>query len=58
MYEDAHQSMLDGVTIEYPDYWFNVRASNTEPMLRHNLEAKAKKLMKIKRDEILTLIRS
>lgn len=57
-YKDAKQSRLDGITIEYPDYWFNVRASNTEPMLRLNLEAKTKKLMEIKRDEILTLIRS
>lgn len=57
-YKDSRQSMLDGITIEYPDYWFNVRASNTEPMLRLNLEAKTKKLMETKRDEILTLIRS
>lgn len=58
MYEDAHQSMFGGVTIEYSDYWFNVRASNTEPMLRLNLETKTKKLMETKRDEILKLIRS
>lgn len=57
-YKDARQSMLDGITIEYPDYWFNVRASNTEPMLRLNLEAKTEKLMETKRDEILAFIRS
>lgn len=57
-YKDAQQSTLDGITIEYPDYWFNVRASNTEPVLRLNLEAKARELMEQKRDEVLALIRS
>ncbi|MFH1024299.1 MAG: phosphomannomutase/phosphoglucomutase [Planctomycetota bacterium] len=37
---------LDGVTVEYPDWWFNVRASNTEPLLRLNLEADTPEKMK------------
>ena len=37
-YPDAKISKLDGVSIEYPDWHFNVRASNTEPLLRLNLE--------------------
>mgnify|MGYP006277992489 CR=1 FL=1 len=49
---------LDGVTITYDDYWFNIRPSNTEPLLRLNLEAKNKTLMEQKRDELLYLIRS
>jgi phosphomannomutase len=57
-YKDAKDiSHLDGVTIEYDDFWFNVRPSNTEPLLRLNLEAKTKKLMEEKRDEVLDLIR-
>ncbi|MFH1661683.1 MAG: phosphomannomutase/phosphoglucomutase [Candidatus Falkowbacteria bacterium] len=48
---------LDGITIEYPDFWFNVRGSNTENKLRLNLEAKTKKLMEEKRDEALNVIR-
>lgn len=56
-YHDAKQSRLDGITVEYPDYWFNVRGSNTEPKLRLNLEARTKELMEKKRDEILKLIR-
>lgn len=48
---------LDGITIEFDDWWFNVRASNTEPLLRLNLEANTKKLMEEKRDEVLMLIR-
>lgn len=56
-YADAEQSELDGITIEYPDFWFNVRASNTEPLLRLNLEAVSKELMEQKRDEVLGLIR-
>ena len=57
-YSDAKINRLDGITIEYPDYWFNVRGSNTEPKLRLNLEAKTKKLMEQKRDEILQIIKA
>ncbi|MFA5995885.1 MAG: phosphomannomutase/phosphoglucomutase [Patescibacteria group bacterium] len=51
-------SKLDGITIEYPDYWFNVRASNTEPLLRLNLEAINKTIQEQKTQEILMLIRT
>lgn len=57
-YSDGKISYLDGVTIEYDDFWFNVRPSNTESLLRLNLEAVSKKKMEEKRDEILKLIRS
>ena len=57
-YAGAHQYELDGVSIEYPDWHFNVRPSNTEPMLRLNLEAKTPELMAAKRDEVVGLIRS
>ncbi|MDD4412314.1 MAG: phosphomannomutase/phosphoglucomutase [Patescibacteria group bacterium] len=56
-YKDGQINELDGITIEYPDFWLNVRASNTEPLLRLNLEARTKELMETKRDEILALIR-
>ncbi len=50
---------LDGVTVELPSGdWFNVRASNTEPLLRLNVEAASSAAMESLRDEILTLIRS
>jgi phosphomannomutase len=48
---------LDGVSAEFPDWHFNVRGSNTEPMLRLNLEATSQKLMEQKRDEVLAFIR-
>ncbi len=48
---------LDGITVQYPDWWFNVRPSNTEPLLRLNLEGDSKDLMEAKRDEVLKLIR-
>ena len=48
---------LDGVTIDYGDWWFNVRPSNTEPLLRLNVEAKTRPLMEQKRDEVVTFIR-
>jgi phosphomannomutase len=57
-YKDGKISYLDGVRIDFDDYWFNVRASNTEPLLRLNLEAKTKKMMEKKRDEVLKIIRS
>ena len=57
-YKDGALSELDGVTIEYADWWFNVRCSNTEPLVRLNLEAKAKAVMESRRDELLKLIRS
>jgi phosphomannomutase len=48
---------LDGVTIEFQDFWFNVRPSNTEPLLRLNLEAISPEIMEAKRDEVLAVIR-
>ncbi len=57
-YADGDISRLDGITVTYDDFWFNVRPSNTEPKLRLNLEAVDEATMKEKRDEILTLIRA
>lgn len=48
---------LDGVSIEFEEWWFNVRCSNTEPLIRLNLEAKTKSMMEEKRDELLSIIR-
>jgi phosphomannomutase len=57
-YADAKVYALDGVSAEFPDWHFNVRASNTEPMLRLNLEATTNALMERKRDEVLAFIRA
>jgi phosphomannomutase len=57
-YSDGHQYKLDGLSVEYPDWHFNVRPSNTEPLLRLNLEATTPELMAQKRDEVVGLIRS
>ncbi|OGY87680.1 MAG: hypothetical protein A2233_01905 [Candidatus Kerfeldbacteria bacterium RIFOXYA2_FULL_38_24] len=51
-------SQLDGITLEYSDFWFNVRASNTEAKLRLNLEAKTPELCQEKTQELLALIRA
>jgi phosphomannomutase len=51
-------SHLDGVSILAGDWHFNVRPSNTEPLLRLNLEARSRELMESKRDEVLAVIRS
>ncbi len=56
-YGDGKQYTLDGLSVEYPDWHFNVRASNTEPLLRLNLEATTPEQMAAKRDEVLGLIR-
>jgi phosphomannomutase len=57
-YADGQQSRLDGLSVEYPDWHFNVRPSNTEALMRLNLEAKRPELMAARRDEVLALIRT
>jgi phosphomannomutase len=58
-YSDGEIGRLDGVSIDYPDWHFNVRPSNTEPLLRLNLESLiSRDHMTEKRDEVLALIRS
>jgi phosphomannomutase len=56
-YANGHTYTLDGFSAEFPDWHFNVRGSNTEPLLRLNLEAKTEKMMEEKRDEVLGVIR-
>lgn len=56
-YADGKINELDGVTVEYSDFWFNVRGSNTEPKIRLNLEAVSQEKMEQKRDEVLDLIK-
>lgn len=57
-YADSRIDHLDGVTVSYPGWWMNVRPSNTEPLLRLNVEGDTKELMERHRDEALALIRS
>lgn len=57
-YSDGKQNLLDGVSVEYPDYWFNLRASNTEPVIRLTVEARDQEVLKQKTEELLALIRS
>ena len=57
-YSDAKQDFRDGITIELPDWRFNVRPSANDPVVRLNLEAKTDADMKLRRDEVLSLIRS
>lgn len=56
-YSDGKQDRLDGLTVEYEDWWFNCRPSNTEPLLRLNLEARTEGLMIEKRDAVVAAIR-
>jgi phosphomannomutase len=56
-YSDGNMFELDGISVEYSNWWFNVRASNTEPLLRLIVEADTKELMEEKRDALLALIR-
>jgi phosphomannomutase len=57
-YGDAQLLRMDGLSVDYPDWHFNVRPSNTEPLLRLNLEADTPEAMQGRRDEVLALIRS
>jgi phosphomannomutase len=56
-YADGRQYSLDGISVEYPDWHFNVRPSNTEPLLRLNLEAASQAMMQDKTAEVLAVIR-
>jgi phosphomannomutase len=55
---EGRVSHLDGLSVEAADWHFNVRPSNTEPLLRLNLEARSRELMEAKRAEVLDVIRS
>jgi phosphomannomutase len=55
--EGGQVDSLDGITVSFPTWWFNVRPSNTEPLLRLNLEADTADEMAKRRDEVLQLIR-
>lgn len=57
-FSDGKITELDGLSVEYPDYWFNVRLSNTEPLLRLNLEAVNQEIMQQKKDEVLKIIQN
>jgi phosphomannomutase len=58
-YSDGERTTLDGISVDYPDWHFNVRPSNTEPLLRLNLESLvSREDMGQKRDEVLSLIRA
>ena len=56
--EGGRVSHLDGISVDFDDWHFNVRPSNTEPLLRLNLEALSEPLMDEKRDEVLGVIRA
>jgi len=58
-WSDGEQTRLDGISVDYPEWHFNVRPSNTEPLLRLNLESLvSREDMEAKRDEVLGLIRA
>ena len=59
LYADARQNRLDGISVDYDDWHFNVRPSNTEPLLRLCLESmRSREDMERRRDEVLAVIRS
>jgi phosphomannomutase len=55
---DGTTKEIDGLSVEYPDWWFNIRGSNTEPLLRLTVEARSQELMEEKRDTLLKIIKS
>ena len=56
-YRDGRILKMDGINVDYDSWHFNVRASNTEPLIRLNLEAYAKDEMERRRDDVLRIIR-
>ena len=57
-FSDARFSEIDGLTAEYDSWWFNLRPSNTEPLLRLNLEASSRDQMEAMRDRVLAVVRA
>ena len=57
-FPDAKVDHLDGLTVSFPDWWFNLRPSNTEPLVRLNVEASSEEETVLHRDEVLALIDS
>ena len=57
-YADGKVLTIDGLRVDYPHWWFNVRPSNTEPLLRLNVEADTPERMAEKRDDLLAVLRS
>lgn len=55
-YADGKQNFLDGITVEYQDWWFNVRPSNTEPLLRLTIEANTREILDEKKQELSDFI--
>ncbi len=56
-FADGRQDRTDGLTVEYKDWWFNVRPSNTEPLLRLNVEARTRELLEERTAAVLAVIR-
>ncbi len=56
LFSDGRIDYLDGITVEYDDWWFNVRPSNTEPLLRLVLEARTRELMDEKRARLVEIL--
>jgi phosphomannomutase len=56
VFHDGTIDYLDGITVEYPDWWFNVRPSNTEPLLRLVMEARSADLLERGRARVLALL--
>ena len=56
IYKDGKISKIDGLTVEYKDWWFNVRPSNTEPVLRLTVEAETRELLEEKIRELTEMI--
>ena len=57
-FADGEQDLIDGLTVQYRDWWFNLRPSNTEPLLRLNIEASSPAMLEDRKDQLLNLIRS
>ena len=57
-FHDGQQDRLDGLTVRYADWWFNVRPSNTEPLVRLNVEAHSQDVLQVHQQEVQSLIDS
>jgi phosphomannomutase len=58
LYRDAHTDHLDGLSVDYPDWWFNARLSHTEPLIRVNIGATSRNLLEEKRKSLIGAIQN
>jgi len=57
IYKDGEQRFIDGLSAEYPDWWFNIRPSKTEPLVRLVIEANSQEILEREKAKLLNILK-